>query len=205
MLPWLIAIRGRHVHPVPALRPGCGGTPASGTCANIVVGVAVARWLSISLVHWIFGLADYPRSVFIIDSLLLIFCDGRPAGSRVASIGSMRPQPAEEARADLRRGRCRRDDRARHEEARRTTSRSASSTTTRRRSDSASTACRCSARATNLPRLLIASERADEVLVAMPGADPADRPVDRRARWSRSRCRSRRCRTCAICWTATST
>ena len=68
----------------------------------------------------------------------------------------------------------------RHEDRTATTatSRSASSTTTRPRSASASTASRCSARGTDLDGHH-RKHRPDEVLIAIPSADPATHPRDR--------------------------
>jgi len=43
---------------------------------NVIVGVTGSTVLFYILVHWIFGLRGYPLSIFIIDSLLLIFLMG---------------------------------------------------------------------------------------------------------------------------------
>ena len=48
---------------------------------NVIVGVTVSTVIFYAVVHWVFGLAKYPLSIFIIDSLLLIFFMG---GSRLA-------------------------------------------------------------------------------------------------------------------------
>src|SRR5262245_26636445 len=43
---------------------------------NVIIGVTGSTVLFYILVHWIFGLRGYPLSIFIIDSLLLIFLMG---------------------------------------------------------------------------------------------------------------------------------
>src|SRR5437899_10664765 len=46
---------------------------------NVIAGALTSTVMFYVLVHWIFGLRKYPLSVFVIDSLLLIFFMG---GSR---------------------------------------------------------------------------------------------------------------------------
>ena len=115
----------------------------------------------------------YPRSIFVIDAVLLtLFLGGirmpqrtlRGArhgkrGKRVLIFGA--GDAGEMIVRDMKTNR-----------AATRTIRSASSTTTRRRSAGGSTACRCSARGT-ICRAILKQYRPDEVLIAIPRAEPA--------------------------------
>ena len=116
-----------------------------------------------------------------------------------------RAQPPEAAGADLRRRRCRRDDRPRHEAVR-----GLPAGRLHRRRPAQGRAAdprRAGARHArhDLPRIIAERRKPDEVLVAIPARRSGGGPRRSCARSSPSSCRSRRCRTCAICSTARST
>ncbi|HEX2229412.1 MAG TPA: nucleoside-diphosphate sugar epimerase/dehydratase, partial [Candidatus Binatia bacterium] len=80
MLPWLVAIRVLTFFPL-HLYQGLWRYTGIWDLRNVISGVVVSTALFYVLVHWVFATRGYPLSIFIIDSLLLIFLMG---GSRLA-------------------------------------------------------------------------------------------------------------------------
>ncbi len=80
MIPWLILIRGLMFVPL-QLYKGLWRYTGIWDLRNVIVGVIGSTVLFCILVYWIYGLKGYPLSIFIIDSLLLIFFMG---GSRLS-------------------------------------------------------------------------------------------------------------------------
>lgn len=70
-LPWLIAIRGA-LFVVFRLNEGLWRYVSIWDLQNIVSGVLIGTACFAAVVRWGLGMPDYPRSIFIIDSLLLI-------------------------------------------------------------------------------------------------------------------------------------
>ena len=80
MIPWLVLIRGVIFIPL-RLYQGLWRYTGIWDLRNVIYGVLSSTAVFYVVVHWGMGLVKYPLSVFIIDSLLLIFFMG---GSRLA-------------------------------------------------------------------------------------------------------------------------
>jgi len=80
MIPWLVLIRGVIFIPL-RLYQGLWRYTGIWDLRNVIYGVLSSTAVFYAVVHWGMGLVKYPLSVFIIDSLLLIFFMG---GSRLA-------------------------------------------------------------------------------------------------------------------------
>lgn len=75
LLPWLLAIRAL-VFARFRLHGGLWRYTGIWDLKNILVAVGVSTVCFYALVRWVFGVVAYPRSVFIIDAILLVFLVG---------------------------------------------------------------------------------------------------------------------------------
>jgi FlaA1/EpsC-like NDP-sugar epimerase len=80
MIPWLIMIRSFTFLPL-RLYHGLWRYTGIWDLRNVIVGVLLSTAVFFALVRWGLGILNYPLSVFIVDTLLLIFFMG---GSRLA-------------------------------------------------------------------------------------------------------------------------
>jgi FlaA1/EpsC-like NDP-sugar epimerase len=80
LVPWLVLLRGMIFVPL-RLYQGLWRYTGIWDLRNVIHGVFLSTALFYVIVHWILGLKNYPVSIFIVDSLLLIFFMG---GSRLA-------------------------------------------------------------------------------------------------------------------------
>jgi FlaA1/EpsC-like NDP-sugar epimerase len=71
MIPWLVVIRGLSFVPF-RLYEGLWRYTGIWDLRNIIIAVAVSTSLFFLIVHSAFGIVSYPRSILIIDSLMLI-------------------------------------------------------------------------------------------------------------------------------------
>lgn len=80
LVPWLVVLRALMFVPL-RLYQGLWRYTGIWDLRNVIIGVMSSTTVFYLVVHWVLGLRNYPLSVFIIDSLLLIFAMG---GSRLA-------------------------------------------------------------------------------------------------------------------------
>ena len=71
LLPWLVVVRGV-VFFAFRLNEGLWRYTSLWDLQNIVTGVMTSTLLFYGLAHWAMGVTEYPRSIFVIDAILLI-------------------------------------------------------------------------------------------------------------------------------------
>jgi FlaA1/EpsC-like NDP-sugar epimerase len=71
-LPWLVALRGLTFVPF-RLFEGLWYYTSLWDLRNIMAGVVISTIAFYVLIHWVLRLADYPRSIFVMDGILLVF------------------------------------------------------------------------------------------------------------------------------------
>jgi FlaA1/EpsC-like NDP-sugar epimerase len=94
-LPWLLAVRGFSFIPF-RLYEGLWRYTGIWELRNIINGVLTSTVLFYTLIHWGFGW-DYPRSILVIDSLLLLFFLGGIRLARRLVQGMRRVKPEKRA------------------------------------------------------------------------------------------------------------
>ena len=75
MLPWLVLVRGLAFIPC-RLYTGLWRYSGLWDLRNIILAVSLSTILFYGLVHHVFGIESYPRSIFFVDTLVLIFLLG---------------------------------------------------------------------------------------------------------------------------------